>query len=568
MNKFIFSILALILVSNISNAQRAAEEKEFHFLVLFEDKGLRYVHLYDSANFLSEAAINRRKRYDIAIDSLDLPVTKAYLKNIREAGVKVRYATRWLNGAVVTVRNPDDARRLRVKFFVKQVVFLGSTKIRYVDLRDNKPLASEEPIGFSSVNFSKADYGQSYQQIAMLNGHKLHEQGYRGRDIHIAVFDAGFKKHTTLKAFKHLYYDKRLVSIHDIVDLDEQVDDADAHGMHVLGCISGYMPGTYIGTAPEAKVSLFRTEASHYELLIEELNWIRAAEIADSLGVDIINSSLGYTTFDDPFMDHTQEDLDGVTTYVAKGAKIAASRGMLIVNSAGNDGNKPWKKLDTPADVMEILTVGAVDSDRERVNFSSTGPTSDGRIKPDICALGHQTALVSTYGGAYSGNGTSYSTPVMTGFMACLMQKYPDIPPSVLCDAIRFGASKQGRPDTLVGYGIPDAKYSQLALGENSSEQFNLLRPLKFDKKEFSIDYSGSDTLDLYIHVYEKRAFLFFPYKKLLENGKFKKMGNLHRYYWDQPDGKKNALGLRISTSSSFKGSKKQALVQQELKRL
>ena len=562
MKYLLVSLLSVVSFVRTTHAQKEVKGKEYHYLVLFEDKGLRYTHMKDSSEFLSVEAIERRRRFGISMDSLDLPVTKAYIKNIQEEGIRIRYATKWLNGAVVTVKNPDDARRLRIKFFVRKVTLLGLTPVVYRASEKPRVVASEPDIRMESIRFERKDYGKSYEQIAMINAHTLHKEGYRGRGVHVAVFDAGFKKYNALSAFKHLKYENRLQGVFDIVDQDNRVDDADAHGMHVLGCISGFDPGTYIGTAPEASISLFRTESSEYEYLIEELNWIRAAEMADSMGVDIINSSLGYTTFDDPFMDHTHAELDGVTTFIAQGAKIAASRGILIVNSAGNDGNKPWKRLDSPADAEDILTVGAVDFERKRTSFSSVGPTSDGRIKPDVAALGHQTALVSTYGGSYTGNGTSYSTPIISGAMACLMQKYPNTSPTLLRAALRFGSSKQGRPDTLIGYGIPNFVNAELALGKGVSAQFKMIsKDFSSSTNDFqSIDFTTSDTISLYLYAFEKRAFIL-PYKKVLDAGEFSKMGNLRRYFWEIPEGKKNKVYVRISTSADFKNSKRKLLL-------
>jgi len=564
MYKTVLLVLLFITRFQPVSAQDFKENHDHHFLVLFADKGLRYVGMDSLPAHFTQAALERRGKFGISFDSLDLPVTKAYVSNISVEGVDVRYTTRWLNGAVITVSDPEVARRLKVKFFVRKVVYIGSTKQRTnksesSELKSEKELKTYSPAGFSGIN-----YGVTEQQVKMLKVDRWHKFGQLGKGIKIAVFDAGFYKYDRLPALKHLVDESRILGTYDLVRFDGSVAEDDAHGMHVLGCIAGFEPGTYVGSAPAADFFLFRTEDSHSETLLEELNWIRAAEIADSLGVDIINSSLGYTTFDDMVMDHTHAELDGVTTYIARGAEFASSRGILVVSSAGNDGNKFWRKLDTPADAESVLTIGAVNRNRTRANFSSVGPTSDGRLKPDVSALGHQTSILSTYGGAYTGNGTSYSAPIMAGMVACMMERYPNMPLGELRDAIRFSAHQAMRPDTLIGYGIPDAHFIDLMFDTSDLSGISVIisgEPTA-GIGSFPVDVMGSTKKEFYISTLERRVFLFIPYMKIVDAQRFKNKGLLHRTHWDLPKHKRSRLSIRIHENE--KGARKKKYLLRE----
>lgn len=562
MNKTLLLALIIFLKIQPTKAQDFKEDHDHHFLVLFADKGLRYVGMDSLPNHFTKEALERRERFDIPLDSFDLPVTKAYLSNISVEGVDVRYPTRWLNGAVVTVKDPEIARKLKVKFFVRKVVYIGSTKEKEKKNKSSELKSDKELKAYSPAGFTEIDYGATEMQIKMLKVDRWHKFGQLGTGVRIAVFDAGFYKYDRLPALKHLSEESRILGTYDIVKFDGTVAEDDAHGMHVLGCIAGFEPGTYVGTAPASDYYLFRTEDSHSETLLEELNWIRAAEMADSLGVDIINSSLGYTTFDDIIMDHTHAELDGVTTYIAQGAEIASSRGILVVSSAGNDGNKFWRKLDTPADAESVLTIGAVDRNGTRANFSSMGPTSDGRLKPDVSALGLQTSILSTYGGAYTGNGTSYSAPIMAGMMACMMERYPNLSLVELRDAIRFSANQAMRPDTLIGYGIPDAHYVDLMFDSSDLSGISVILSAEPspNMEEFPIDVMGSTKKNFYVSTIERRLFIFIPYQKVIDSQPFKNKGLLHRTYWDLPEHKRSRLNIRIHEGQNGVKKKKKLL--------
>jgi subtilisin family serine protease len=284
----------------------------------------------------------------------------------------------------------------------------------------------------------------------------MHEKGYLGEGMNIAIFDVGFLKVDSMSAFDSLRINHQILGTRDFVHHDSFVYEGSEHGTYVLSCIAGNLPGQIIGTAPHADYWLFLTDDPFSETLQDELNWLSAAEFSDSIGVDIINSSLGYDVFDGNIGNHTYQDLDGHTTIVTKAADWAASKGIFVVNSAGNRGGPPRYKIVAPADADSILTVGSVDAAGNISFFSSRGPTADGRIKPNICAMGEQTVVASTVGGVTVENGTSFSSPLAAGASACLWQANPDANIMQLLYAIEQSGTQSASPDTIKGYGIPN----------------------------------------------------------------------------------------------------------------
>jgi serine protease AprX len=509
----------LVMLALSSSAQT-----EHHFFVQFHDKMLNYTKLNQPRSFLSERSLQRRERQGIKIDSFDLPVTKAYVDNIVSPAVSLRYVSKWLNGAVVSVQELDSAYRLKIKFFVDDVVYLGKSEAPAKDGKSGTkqigPLQDfNESEYASSTDEAKRLYNMSFKQVDMIHGIDVHQAGYRGEGMYVAVFDAGFYRVDELSAFKSLFEDNRLLATFDIQSGDEKVYEDNDHGMNVLGVMAANSPNNIIGTAPAASYVLFRTESKKFESQLEELNWVRAAEMADSLGVDVINSSLGYNTFDDKRLDHTHEELDGKSTYVSRGAAISATRGMLVVNASGNDGNKMWKKINFPADAKDILTVGAVDLSLEPPSFSSFGPTADYRIKPEISALGYQTNITTTYG-VGKANGTSFSCPVIAGMMACLWQSDRTKTPGELISVISRCGHLYNDPDNVLGYGVPDFNLALTILGQNR----------EFDYSSTGSVYAIPDTIlsgvwidfhifqkdRAYYELTENKRFIFIPYRSKL----------------------------------------------------
>ncbi len=315
----------------------------------------------------------------------------------------------------------------------------------------------------------------SHWQHYLLNADCLHSNNKKGQGINIAVFDAGFTKVDSLEAFKSLFAGNLLKGSFDLVDHDNDPFHASPHGTYVLSIMAASIFQEFTGTSPEANYFLFRTEDTSGETLQEEYNWILAAEMADSLGVDIINSSLGYTTFEDSLQNHTYEDMDGNTAPISIAADIAASKGILVISSAGNYGNGNWKYISAPADGDSVLTVGAVDSLRGKSAFSSFGPTYDQQIKPEVCALGSGVYVVNTNGGVVSGNGTSFSAPLIAGMAACLWQTFPSMSNMEILEAIKRSADQYHFPDTLKGYGVPDFCKASFYLSGLELEKENTL---------------------------------------------------------------------------------------------
>ncbi|MCF6358930.1 MAG: S8 family serine peptidase, partial [Draconibacterium sp.] len=318
-------------------------------------------------------------------------------------------------------------------------------------------ISDKEPIDTSL-------YGPSVYQTGLMNGQYLHNRGYNGQGMQIAIIDAGFLNADKYSAFDSLWANNQILGTKDFVNSDEDFYSTHYHGMSVLSCIGGNVPGSLIGTARKASFWLIRSEDVTSEYLIEEDNWVAAAEFADSVGADIINSSLGYYEFDDSTMNHPYSDMDGKTTRVTRGANIAATRGMLVFASAGNEGNNPWKHIIAPADGDNVIAVGAVDKDGTPAYFSSFGPAADGDIKPNVAAVGLNTYLQRSNGVLGFANGTSFSSPVMAGMAACLWQSLSYSDATDVKSAIEMSASQFEKPDSVLGYGIPDFRMAWLYL--------------------------------------------------------------------------------------------------------
>jgi serine protease AprX len=429
------------------------------YWVSFTEKGSEY-SVIRPAEFLSGKAIARRQKYRIPVTVADLPIHTAYIEKLEGMGYTVLSRSKWLNAVAVKVPRKNDADSLRMLPFVKEVLYLG----------DHRPVrASREPQGdineMLTVLGSKFDqkkqkdsvfYGKTSAQVTMLNVQELHNLGYMGQSIAVAVIDAGFHQVHRLPVFRHLLDSGRIRTTVDFVQRDSNVYDDDDHGMSVLSCMAGFMPYEFVGTAPFADYYLLRSEYSTTEMPVEETFWVEAAEYADSCGVDIINSSLGYNEFDQWELNHTHRDLNGSRTIISKGAAIAVSKGIIVVNSAGNEGNDEWGLISVPADVEEVITVGGVDAARKYALFSSTGPTADKRIKPDIMAQGDNTWVASSHGVFYQGDGTSYACPVMTGAVACLLQANYNSGSEEIRHVLQQSGDRYYQPDKYFGYGVPD----------------------------------------------------------------------------------------------------------------
>ncbi len=411
--------------------------------------------------YLSAKAIQRRANQGIAIDSSDLPVSAAYLSQIANTGAQLKGASRWLNTVTIQTSNPNVLAAVNALPFVQSVDNVGRLAPGMPDPRTEKfaleRLSGPVATGGHLQKSAAFNYGPALNQIAMVGGDALHNSGYTGAGMTIAVIDAGFYLTDSMTVFDSLFNAGRVLATWDFTEDEANVYDDGTHGTYVLSVMASNWPGTLVGTAPHADYLLLRSEYGAAELIIEEYDWAEAAEFADSAGADVINSSLSYTAFDDSTQDHTYSDLNGDLTPVTRAADMAASRGMVVCNSAGNYGDGSWFFIGAPADADSILSVGGVDSVGTYVTFSSKGPSADGRVKPDVAAQAFQTYVAELFNaGAIAGNGTSFSSPIIAGMAACLWQCRPSATNMQVIDAIRMSASQFSNPDSLLGYGIPD----------------------------------------------------------------------------------------------------------------
>ncbi|GAB1450801.1 S8 family serine peptidase [Draconibacterium sp.] len=464
MSKFIFyTILSFFLLQSV---QTKAQD---YYWLAFTDKNSSGFSLSTPEEYLSERAIERRAKQKIVIDSLDLPVNQNYISGVLNLGVEFVHASKWLNGITVKTEIDSFPAKVLQLSFVKSVQ-LSKPKIQAKSAFDK--FQEYEVIENSPIDTSL--YGQSVYQTSIMNGQFLHNQDYLGQGIQIAVIDAGFLNADKYPAFDSLWANNQILGTKDFVDPNSDIFSTHYHGMSVLSCMGGNVPGKLIGTAPEASFWLLRSEDVNSEYLIEEDNWVAAAEFADSAGVDIINSSLGYTTFNDASMNHTYADIDGKTTRITHGANIAASRGILVFSSAGNDGNKAWKYISPPADGENVIAVGAVNKDSIAAPFSSYGPAFGGAIKPNVTAIGWNTYLQLSSGNFGFSNGTSFSSPVMAGMAACLWQAFPNATSKQVKQVLEISGHLFEKPDVLMGFGIPDMQKAHFLL-MNSYSQFELV---------------------------------------------------------------------------------------------
>ena len=460
MNKI--STIIFFLCLAISAITQVAPDK---YWVKFTDKNDSPFSINNPEQFLSQRAIDRRNLFGIEIAENDLPVNPQYIQAVSNTGVTILTISKWFNSVTIYTIDPNALNEISQLPFVKSLVLLSSVKNKPEDNHTTKPFFSNESYSIPQEGLMKSisqqnsyDYGSAYNQIHMLNGEALHDLGYDGEGKIIAVLDAGFLNADNLDAFDSLWINGQILGTKDFVNpQNPNIFGSHPHGSMVLSTMGANIPGQIVGTAPKADYWLIRTEDGGSEYLIEEINWVSGAEFADSLGADIINSSLGYTTFDDPGQDHSYEDMNGNTAPVTIGADIAVSKGMIVVNSAGNSGSGQWHYIGAPADGDSVFSIGAVDGSGNYAMFSSTGPTFDGRIKPNVVAQGQGSAFIDPGSGTVSyGNGTSFSSPITAGLVACLWQAKPGKRNTDILEAIQLSASQASNPDSLLGYGIPD----------------------------------------------------------------------------------------------------------------
>lgn len=419
------------------------------YFVQFSDKLGTPYSLSRPEDFLSERAILRRQKYSIAIDSTDLPVSPAYLNGVRQTGATVMYQMKWLNGAVVSATNSQSLMVASLPF----VRFVELTKPYDYENYSPRQTSNSSKIPLPYLNLNRAK-----RQLEQINLLRLHNLGYRGDGIHIAVLDGGFQGLYDMAVFDSLLLSGRLLDYYDFVLNKHQFPDYDgSHGSSVMSTMAANMPGNYVGAAPDASYYCFRTENGYIEFPDETDYYCVAVERADSLGVDIITASLGYTVFDIDSMSYTYDMLDGRTTRASRVASMAVEKGIFVLNAAGNDAFKPWHYLSVPSDGIGVMAVGAVDTVNYYAPFSSCGPSADGRVKPEIATCGYGVVVAASDNNLYESSGTSFATPIAAGMVASLMSAMPNVTPWKLYEDIIKSASNYFTPNDSIGYGIPDA---------------------------------------------------------------------------------------------------------------
>lgn len=473
-------LCAIFLLIGLVSVQAHAS---YYFYVQFSNKNNSPYSLSNPSEFLSVRALERRAAFGLTCDSTDLPVNPSYIREIRNLGIAVHNSSKWMNGATVLLADSSLMSRVRALSFVKFVEYTGKL--------DDAMLAPKRKV----IDNATFDYGIAGTQINQLNGQVLHNEGYRGKGIQVGVIDAGFTNVNTNPCFDSLRLQNRLLGTKDIVNSASDIYTEDSHGAMVLATMTGNLPGQFLGTAPDASFWLIRTEYGPTEYKVETDFWTSGVEFADSVGVDVVNSSLGYSTFDDSTMNFTYADMNGKASRASRAASLASQKGIVVVVSAGNEGNKSWHYIGSPADADGIIAVGAVTSTGASSNFSSFGPSSDGRVKPEVCAMGTASAVVDTNGMSGYGNGTSFASPVMAGMLACLLQRYKVLDSNndvtTLINSVFESSNRFNNPTAQEGYGIPD-----FAKAEENLLTFDSFR--KAEKSNFVIAYnSHSKTINI-----------------------------------------------------------------------
>ena len=421
--------------------------------VYFNAKPSAQIYLDAPDKMLSQRALDRRANQNISLDSKDIPIEQSYINQVKTvSGIAVLAKSKWLNS--IHVRGTQALiNSLKTFSFVDKIDFADKSLNTAGKIAKAGKIKNSNKTKKTKIDYA---YGTSANQIQMLNGQVLHQQNYTGSGKMIAVLDAGFPGVNTAQPFQRLRDNNQILGGYDYVLRNDNFYTGASHGTSVLSAMGGYKEHLLVGTAPDASYYLFITEDDTSENPIEESLWVEAAEKADSLGVDIINTSLGYFEYDNPAYNHTYSEMNGTTAYMSRGAEIAFSRGMIIVAAAGNSGNTADPHIAVPADAVSVIAVGAVNSAKALASFSSIGPSSDDRIKPDVMAQGQSDVLSDALGNIVTANGTSFSSPIMAGMVACLWQAFPLKTNTEIRELIIKSADRYATPNNQYGFGIPN----------------------------------------------------------------------------------------------------------------
>ena len=425
----------------------ASAERTYKYRVNLKDKVGTAYSVDKPEEFLSERALARRNRQQLPVDETDLPVSQAYVKELLATGARLVTTSKWNNTVVLEVKDTLLMDKVASMSFVTQVkkVWTHPDSIPPRNKNRKKEVTNDVK---KSDNF----YGKAFQQIHIHGGDSLHAAGFAGKGMHVAIIDAGFYNADKIKFFKKL----DLLGTRDFVNPDSDIYEENSHGMMVLSCMAANKKDVFVGTAPEASYWLLRSEDNDTEQPVEEDYWAAAIEFADSVGVDVVNTSLGYYNFDEGYAPYRYRDLDGHTSLMSHSASMASDKGIVVVCSAGNSGADSWKKVTPPGDAENVLVVGALTKKLINAEFSSIGNTTDGRIKPDVMAIGAPSAVSGTDGTVSRANGTSFASPTMCGVVVCFWQSCPWLTAKEVVKAVQQAGDRADFPDNIFGYGVPN----------------------------------------------------------------------------------------------------------------
>ena len=426
---------------------QASAENNYKYRVNLKDKVGSAYSVDKPQEFLSERALERRNRQQLPVDETDLPVSQVYVKELLGTGARLVTTSKWNNTVVLEVSDTTLMDKVKEMPFVTHVkkVWTQPDSIPARNKKRKKEVTNE-------VKETGYYYGKAFRQINIHGGDSLHAAGFAGQGMHVAVIDAGFYNADKIKFFKKM----DLLGTRDFVNPKSDIYEENSHGMKVLSCMAANIKDVFVGTAPEASYWLLRSEDQDTEQPVEEDYWAAAIEFADSVGVDVVNTSLGYHEFDEGYPAYRYRDLDGHYSLMSHSASMAADKGMVIVCSAGNSGRGAWKKITPPGDSENVITVGALTKDLVNAEFSSVGDTSDGRVKPDVAAIGVNSVVSGNDGTVSRANGTSFASPTMCGVVTCFWQACPWLTAKEVVKAVQQAGDRVDYPDNIYGYGVPN----------------------------------------------------------------------------------------------------------------
>lgn len=461
-----------IIIFIILTAHTVCFAQFSRYIIQLKDKAGTAYTTSNPIEFLTQRSIDRRIRYNIPLDVTDLPITPQYIDSIQSVGnVTILNVSKWLNQVCILTTDAMALAKINSFSFVIKSLPIAARQISFISpvnkQLDPAPTANDVPVVATRPQGTTDfyNYGLAYPQIHLHNAEFLHNLGFRGEGMQLAIMDAGFYHYETLPTFDSIRNNNQVLGTWDFVANEKSVNEDFAHGMNCFSTIAANLPGSFVGTSPKSSYYLYRTEDINSEYPVEEQNFAAAAERADSLGVDIFSVSLGYNEFDNSSFNYAYANMNGNTTIITRACDYAAKKGILLVVAAGNVGSSAWHYILAPADADSVLTVGAVNASKQVAGFSSYGPTADGRIKPDVAAIGQGAVVANQVTGDPSyNNGTSFACPIMAGIGTCLWQAFPEVNNMAIIDALRKSSNKINNPDDRTGYGIPDAKKAFVSL--------------------------------------------------------------------------------------------------------